>query len=100
MKEENDKLARHLVERQNLVGKIVRFVEDLLSRKGEIIRNSVYSGHTHIIFKLDDLEGLSFFVDSGHTMFGGNDIRIWKGKDQNGQLVFVSITSLVFVSVR
>lgn len=73
-------LTKKVSEREQLLEKIVNFVEELLHKKGKVLRREVHSAHTYTERELRDFKGFSFYDSGSHTMFGGHDVRIWHQK--------------------
>ncbi len=72
-----EQLAKKVEERKRFLKKIVNFAENLLLKRGRLIKRVQGSCNTNVKRQLDGFAHFSFFADWGQTMFGGNDVMIW-----------------------
>jgi hypothetical protein len=76
--------AKRIVERQKQVEKIINYVDTIVRERGVILYEKVESCYTHTKAELSDFFDFTFYRESGYTMFGGDNIKIW----YKGSLVF------------
>lgn len=72
-----DDLIGKIKARKEFIAKVVNFVNDLLGRVGEMIKNEAYSSHHNVRKSLQNFEGFSFDYETGKTQFGGNSLVVW-----------------------
>ena len=70
-------LAKEVDQRQKLIERVVKFVEALVLKRGELIAKVVGSSNTRTKRLLTNFGDFSFFVDDGQTMFGGTEVVVW-----------------------
>lgn len=85
MKKEQDpaiqELERKVAARIKFLVAVCNFSEKALNELGALTSYSQGSCHTHIKRELKGFHGFDFYGDFGHSMMGGNDIRIEFGSD-------------------
>ena len=74
---------RLIAERQKFVEKVIRFVHDLLTAKGKVLKHETHSAHMYSLREME-FEGFKFQDEGSFTMFGGDGVTIW----YRGWLVF------------
>lgn len=80
-KSETVKLQKEVRERKFLISKIVHFVQKIVSAKGRVTSRREGSSNTHIVSEFA-LSPFLFRLDTGQTMFGGNDVVVhYKGAE-------------------
>lgn len=70
-------LAREIAARTLFLKKVTDFAEAISGERGKELHYSQGSSHTHTIYELHDFGGFSFHADTGRTMFGGNQVKVW-----------------------
>ncbi len=75
---EEAELRRKMAFRRGLIKEIVTFVYDLVEKLGK--ETERYQGHSHTKVKRHlKLGALAFYTETGQTMMGGNEIKIFFG---------------------
>src|SRR5271157_3476717 len=64
-----------IAERQKFVEKAVRFVHDLLTAEGKVLKHETHSSHMYSLRELK-FEGFTFTDEGSFTMFGGDEVTI------------------------
>ncbi len=81
MTEEEKSLADKVAERKDLLRKIVRFVERIITKHGHVTSKIVGHHNTHIVSEFEQ-EFFRFVTDKGQSSMGGNNIVVWyEGKE-------------------
>jgi hypothetical protein len=65
-----------IAERQKFVEKVIRFVHDLLTAKGKVLKHETHSSHMYSLRELE-FEGFRFRDEGSFTMFGGDEVTIY-----------------------
>jgi hypothetical protein len=69
-------LEAKIAERVAFLRKVSEFAEMIASRRGICVRNEEHSAHTRTTREVKDFGGFAFWVDTGQTMYGGNDVVV------------------------
>ncbi len=68
-----DKVAKRIA----FLEKVAAFACLISAKRGEKLLYSEGSCHTHSIYELHDFGDFSFHADTGKTMFGGDQVKVW-----------------------
>lgn len=88
-------LKHQVAVRRKVLTGLVKFAIEMINELGRETYYHEHSAHTHRKSELRDLETFSFFLDTGHTMFGGNDLIIY---DRGGMVCWIRWQALGFDS--
>lgn len=81
-------LERKVRERIAFLQKVSNFFWAVAPKHGRQTKYRQGSSNIHIEFELVDFGGFSFVGSAGHTMFGGNDLKVTMGKGKKVVLDF------------
>ena len=77
----NDDLAKKVAARRVFLKKAIEFILSVVNKRGVLKSKRVGSCNIHTVEELTNFSGFSFVADTGHTMFGGNDVWVWHHPD-------------------
>ena len=76
-----EELVEYLAEQEKFFRNVIDFVERATLEAGERTRFDEHNDYTRTTDEIKNLKGFDLIYDSGHTMFGGNDIIVKKDDD-------------------